>query len=114
MPLWSLTPGHCFAERIGVSESFFGNVNGNLPDGSTSPNSSAAAALPSCSPGYHISSTPRTLASHGIDTGLPVCSTTIVCGLTDAICATSWSCDTGERGAQPNNVQVRWAAVCVV
>ncbi len=49
-----------------------------------SPNSTDAIALPSSCPGYHASRTPLTWLSHGISTGPPVLSTTIVLGLAAA------------------------------
>ncbi len=41
-------------------------------------------ASPPSAPGYQASSTPCTLSSQGISTGLPVSSTTMVCGLAAA------------------------------
>ncbi len=52
-----------------------------MADGSVSPNRIDAIAAPSCCPGYQASSTPATWEIHGIVTGPPVLSTTIVFGL---------------------------------
>src|SRR6266568_50663 len=79
-----LVPGHCAVVNAGTSARLFGNVTGRLPDGFTSPNSSAAMALPSCWPGYQFSSTPATEPSHGMVTAEPVLSTTIVFGFAAA------------------------------
>ena len=50
---------------------------GSWPDGLVSPKSSEAAAVPNVAPGSHISSTPETSCTHGIDTGPPVSTTTV-------------------------------------
>jgi hypothetical protein len=70
-----------------------GKVMGSLPDGLTSPNSTEAMALPLSCPGYQASITPATLSSHGMSTGPPVLSTTIVAGLAFATASISraWS-----------------------
>jgi ROK family len=41
-------PGHCAAVLAGTCASDCGNVTGSLPDGFTSPKSTAAIAFPSC------------------------------------------------------------------
>jgi len=66
-----------------------------LPDGLTSPNSTAAIASPSSWPGYHASSTAATESSQGIVTADPVFSTTIVLGLAAATAAINAFCSPG-------------------
>ena len=68
-----------------------GKVVGSLPDGFSSPRSSAASARPNSWPGYQAWSTAGTRSSHGIATGLPALSTTIVRGLAAATASTSSS-----------------------
>src|SRR6478672_10708625 len=91
-PLLSLTPGYCDWVLVGRSACDFGNVCGSLPDGFTSPNRSAAIALPSSWPGNHAWSTLFTWPSQGISIGPPVSSTTIVFGLAPAtaLIMSSW------------------------
>src|SRR5262252_1732938 len=72
-----------------------GKVIGSLPDGSASPQSRAAIAVPNSWPGYHDSITPATLLSHGIRTAPPVLSTTTVRGFAAATAAMSWSWSPG-------------------
>ena len=67
-----------------------GNVTGSLPDGFTSPNSTAAISSPSSCPGYHASITPLTWSSQGMVTAEPVFSTTTVSGLAAATAEMSW------------------------
>src|SRR5882757_1123135 len=85
------TPGYCRGVLAGTSPAAAGNEMGSLPDGLTSPNSTAATALPSSSPGYQASTTAGTLASHGMRTGAPLLTTTTVCGLAAATASTNWS-----------------------
>jgi len=47
---WPLVPGHCAVVFAVTCDSDAGNVTGSLPDGFTSPNSSAAIAVPHCWP----------------------------------------------------------------
>ena len=61
----------------------------------TLPNSTSAIASPPRAPGYHASTTALTWSLHGIATGPPVCSTTIVLGLAAATAAISASCPFG-------------------
>ena len=61
-----------------------GKVTGSRPDGLTAPVRTSAIAWPPAWPGYQAWTIARTLSRHGIATGLPVSSTTIVFGLADA------------------------------
>src|SRR5215472_3039309 len=79
------TPGYWAGEpAVGRSAVDWGNVTGRCPEGSASPNSSAASAGPCCTPGYQASRTLLTWLSHGIRAALPVSSTTMVLGLAAA------------------------------
>jgi hypothetical protein len=60
-----------------------------LPPTDARPSRTFAVAVPPSWPGYHISTTDLTLASHGIYTGSPVLSTTTVFGLALATASTS-------------------------
>ena len=84
----------------GTSASRLGNVIGSLPAGLASPNSSAATALPSSSPGYHACRIAGTLSAHGISTGPPLLTTTMVRGLaaTTACTSSSWPVDRARFG----------------
>src|ERR1700742_3098136 len=86
-------PGHCAVVAAGTSARLLGKLTGSLPDGFTSPNSTAAMALPSSWPGYQFSSTPATELRHGMVTAEPVLSTTMVFGLAAATAEISrfWS-----------------------
>jgi hypothetical protein len=88
-----LVPGNCDGLDVGVADSLTGNVTGSLPEGSTDPKSTAATAFPSSSPGYQASRTAGTWLSHGMRTGLPLFTTTIVRGFAAATADTSasWS-----------------------
>src|ERR1700749_3712962 len=86
-----LTPGYCAGVFAGTSLAWTGKVSGSLPDGSTLPNSTSATASPSSSPGYQASTMPATLPTHGISTGAPDLSTTMVFGLAAATASTSAS-----------------------
>ena len=90
MPL-TTTPGHCWIVLEAASRSFAGNVIGSLPEKLVAPNNRRATALPSSWPGYHASATAWMLLSHGIRTGPPSLSTTIVRGLAAATAKTSAS-----------------------
>ena len=70
-------------------------MTGSRPPGSLSPNSTEASAAPNCWPGYQACSTASTWCSHGISTGPPVLSTTIVLRLTAATASMSWSWSPG-------------------
>ena len=72
-------------------------VSGSLPDGLTSPNKIRASARPPSWPGYHAWSMARTFSRHGMATGLPVSSTTIVLGLADATASMTASCPHGSE-----------------
>src|SRR2546423_15161522 len=107
-PLLSFTPGYCDCVFVGRSAWDFGNVWGSFPDGFTSPNRSAAIALPSSWPGNHACITLFTWPSHGISIGPPVSSTTIVLGFAPATALIIPSWLPGPYGLQPNRVQ-NWA-----
>jgi hypothetical protein len=77
-------PGHWAVELTADCAWLVGKVTGSRPEGSTSPKSRAAMAVPSSSPGYHASTTPATSPSQGMSTGPPVLSTTTVRGLAAA------------------------------
>ena len=78
-----LHPGSSVGKRGRAAEPS-GNVTGSLPLGFVLPVSTSAVARPPAWPGYHISSTDFTLASHGMYTGSPVLSTTTVFGFAAA------------------------------
>ena len=65
-------------------------MTGSLPEGFTSPNSTAAISSPSSCPGYQASITPLTWLSHGMVTAEPVLRTTTVSGLAAATAEMSW------------------------
>src|SRR5919108_4867209 len=116
---WPPVPG----QRAGSADSGWlsdaGNVTGSLPPGSTSPNSTDAIAVPSSWPGYQPSITPLTWLSHGISTGPPVLSTTIVFGFARATASISWS-PTPERlrfgwsNPSVSNVPANTTATCAL
>src|SRR3954454_7738678 len=105
MPSLSFTPGYWVCVLVGGSACDFGNVCGSLADGFTSPNRSAAIALPSSWPGNHACSTLFTWPSHGITMGPPVVSTTTVFGFAAATALTRSSWLPEPYGAQPTSVQ---------
>src|ERR1035438_5924440 len=76
----------------GKSASLLAKVTGSLADGFTSPNRTLAIASPPPIPGNHADTIPPTLSDHGMLTGPPVSSTTMVCGLaaTTAFTRSSW------------------------
>ena len=95
----------------GRSFSLFANVTGSLPDGFTLPNRMFAMAGPPPMPGNHAASTPLTFAIHGMLTGPPVSSTTIVCGLAAATAATSASWSPGRASvAESRPSLIGWTA----
>src|SRR3954452_2774190 len=100
-------PGQRRRLATGVCLSLRGNVIGNLPDGLTSPNRTAAIALPFSWPGYHASTTPATLPIHGIRAAPPVLSTTTVLGLAAATALISrfWSPGSARLGLSPPSVR---------
>ena len=67
-----------FASTVGNVLS--GNVTGSFPPGLALPSNRSAVAIPPVCPGYHISRIDLTDEAHGIRTGSPVLSTTIVFG----------------------------------
>jgi hypothetical protein len=66
-------------------------VIGRRPDGFTLPVSTSAIAWPPACPGYQACTIALTLFRHGIDTGLPVSSTTMVFGFAVASASMSAS-----------------------
>src|ERR1019366_1347760 len=71
----------------GKSASLLGKVIGSFALGFTSPKRTLATASAPRLPGYHASRMPATWPAHGIVTGLPVSSTTIVYGFAAATLA---------------------------
>src|SRR3954466_2470702 len=104
MPFESFTPGYWAWVFVGRSACDFGNVCGSLADGFTSPNRSAAIALPSSWPGNQACSTLFTWPSHGISIGPPVVSTTTVFGFAAATALSPGTWLPGPYGLQPARV----------
>src|SRR3954464_5520875 len=101
MPCESFTPGYCDCVLVGRSDCDLGNVCGSLPQGLTSPNRSAAIAVPSAWPGNRACTPPFPWPSHVICIGPPVVRTTTVFGLAAATALTISSWLPGPYGAQP-------------
>src|SRR3954467_4574234 len=103
--VWSLTSGYCSGSPrnvIGVCWSLRGKLIGRLPDGLTSPQRTSAIAAPCSSPPYQFSRIARTRPSQPVViAGPPVCSTTIVRGLTRATSRMSWPWSFGQLGGRP-------------
>src|SRR5690606_7019969 len=72
-----------------------GKVIGRRPAGLTVPARTSAIACPPAWPEYHACTIALTLSRHGIDTGLPVSSTTIVFALALATASITASCPHG-------------------
>ena len=81
-------PGTC---GCGRSASLLAKVTGSFPHGFASPKRRFASASAPRMPGNQISMTPLTCSLHGMATGPPVSSTTIVRGFAAATAATSLS-----------------------
>src|SRR5215475_7552885 len=79
-------PGHCAVVWAGTWLRLLGKVTGSLPEGFAVPKISAAIALPTSWPGYQLANTPATEFSHGMTTGPPLLSTTMVFGFAAATC----------------------------
>ena len=98
------TPGYFSGSpAVGVSPSLRGKVAGRRPLGSASPKSTLASAGPARDPGYHASSSPASLPRHGVSTGPPVSSTTMVFPFAAATFAmsASWSpCASGHSSVR--------------
>ena len=85
-----------------------GNVAGRRPPGSASPNSTRAiAAPPACARVPGLERAPATLSRHGVSTGPPVSSTTIVFGF-----AAATALDQRVRSPVGRRAVERQAAAC--
>jgi hypothetical protein len=80
-----------------VSSMRTGMVSGSRPPGSASPNSTSASAWPPSWPGYQSWTSAAAASAHGIATGEPAFTTTIVRGQAAATAATSSSCRPGSE-----------------
>src|SRR5262245_35041826 len=87
----------------GVSARLAGHVIGVRPEGLTLPERTSAIAVAPACPGYHACTIAFTLSRHGMDTGLPVSSTTIVLGLARATASITASWPHGSDRSDRSN-----------
>src|SRR5579859_6013640 len=80
-------PGYCEGVFAAICVSLAGKVMGSFPEGLKSPKRTAATALPSSDPGYQASRMAGTLFTHGIRTGDPLLTTTMVLGCAATTCS---------------------------